>query len=517
MQTEQGDSPRMVYLLQVISLTSVYIISGRLGLDLAFVQSNASLIWPPAAFSLAALILFGPRLWPGVFLGALVLSFHNDSEPVLGMTIAIGNTLGAVVGSILMVRFFDFRPALNRVRDVVVLCVIGALGAASISAGVGTTAVWLSGGIDPGKFSTVLLIWWRGDFGAVITLTPFLLLLQTGTPSWSRLLRHREFWGISIILLVSCFVAFGGALTPNWEQAAAHFPIVCLVWAGVRLGLRGAVLISIVAIACSSIGTAHGFGPFAVADPHISMTLLWSYGVELGTIALTLAAAVSQRDRAELKHEQQLTERERIEREQLLLVERERIMREMHDGLGGQLVSILSMVQRGKAENGEIAEALRRTLDDMRIMIDSLESSETDFQAMLGKLRARLEPMLRRNGLDLKWRIDELAALEAFEPETSLHCLRIIQESVANVIQHARATQISIEVTADESEADSIRIEIRDDGVGMNTDSSNQGRGTKNMRARADALGAELRIDRMDPGRRIRLIVPVAGIEPGAS
>jgi hypothetical protein len=73
----------------------------------------------------------------------------------------------------------------------------------------------------------------------------------------------------------------------------------------------------------------------------------------------------------------------------------------MHDGLGSQLVSVLSMVQRGQANNDEVAESLRRSLDDMRIVIDSLETRESSFQELLGKLRARLSiPIVQRSADD---------------------------------------------------------------------------------------------------------------------
>ena len=222
-----------------------------------------------------------------------------------------------------------------------------------------------------------------------------------------------------------------------------------------------------------------------------------------------LVVDVSESKRADAEHRQVVAESFRLEGQQLLLKQRERIMREMHDGLGGQLVSLLSMVQRGHATVDEVTDALRRALDDMRIMIDTLETTEIGFQEQLGKLRARLEPLLRRNGLRLKWQIADLAVLDAFEPEQSLHALRIIQEAVTNVIQHAGATQVTIQVSIIDSDDETVEIEIRDNGIGPMTVTAPGGRGVRNMKARADELGAELRLESADPGRRVLLLIPV--------
>lgn len=127
------------------------------------------------------------------------------------------------------------------------------------------------------------------------------------------------------------------------------------------------------------------------------MMLLWTYGITLGTTALTLAASTGQRDRVERLFRSAEIQRRSSEKDQLLTKERERITREMHDGLGSQLVSTLSMVERGLGSQAHVAESLRRALDDMRIMIDSLDPNTTDFATSLGKLRARLELLLRRN------------------------------------------------------------------------------------------------------------------------
>ena len=201
-------------------------------------------------------------------------------------------------------------------------------------------------------------------------------------------------------------------------------------------------------------------------------------------------------------------ERLRVEKEIMLLRERERITREMHDGLGGQLVSTIAMLERGRSTQGEVTEALRRALDDMRIVIDSLDPTTTDLTTSLGKLRVRLEPLLRRNGIELHWRIEDGLGLDDYPPEQSLHFLRIIQEAVTNAIMHAKASNVSVHIHAGDASDDVLFIEIRDDGGGSRPDAAGGGRGIGNMKSRAKTLGAELRFDSENSGTCVELRVP---------
>jgi PAS domain S-box-containing protein len=216
-------------------------------------------------------------------------------------------------------------------------------------------------------------------------------------------------------------------------------------------------------------------------------------------------------DITESKHAEM--ERLSSQHEMLLLLERERITREMHDGLGGQLVSTIAMLERGRSSPSEVIEALRRALDDMRIMIDSVDPASTDLATSLGKLRGRLEPLLRRNGIVLRWQVEDQLDLDEFPPELSLHLLRIIQEAVTNVILHAKASELSVHIRAGDAVADVrdavLFIEIQDDGRGFRPDAAGGGRGIRNMKSRAEALGAELRFDSGDSGTRVELRVPI--------
>ena len=116
---------------------------------------------------------------------------------------------------------------------------------------------------------------------------------------------------------------------------------------------------------------------------------------------------------------------------------------------------------------------------------------------------------MRRNGIDLEWKIDDVHGLDAFSPEAVLHVLRIIQESVTNAVRHAQASRIAVEVRSSDDRRGRLRLSIRDNGRGPQRHVSSSGRGVQNMRSRAEELGALLRIEEASPGTRIELSIPL--------
>lgn len=154
-----------------------------------------------------------------------------------------------------------------------------------------------------------------------------------------------------------------------------------------------------------------------------------------------------------------------------------------------------------------MAETLRRAIDDIRIVIDSLDPSATNLPASLAKLRVRLEPLLRRNGIDFRWSFEDIPGLETFPPEAALHVLRIIQEAVTNTLRHSGADRVEVRIRASGHEPRQLHISVRDDGRGLLIPTSSNGRGINNMQFRTEELGAALRIDGTSSGTRIDLTI----------
>ncbi len=203
--------------------------------------------------------------------------------------------------------------------------------------------------------------------------------------------------------------------------------------------------------------------------------------------------------------------RQRIEVEHAVGIERERLMREMHDGIGSNLVTALAVVRKqGEAPVAE--ETLQRAITDLKLTVDSLAPVEGDVVALLANLRHRMEPDMEKAGVKCIWRVESCPSLDWLDAPNALHMLRIIQEGVGNVLSHASASSITIACRPTEREGrDGVELILADDGLGfVAANVSGNGRGLSNMHTRASQLGAELRIESDEgAGSKLSLWLPV--------
>ncbi len=193
-----------------------------------------------------------------------------------------------------------------------------------------------------------------------------------------------------------------------------------------------------------------------------------------------------------------------LEREQVLARERERIMRDMHDGVGGHLVASLAGLQRLGVDDDRVRDSLEKALTDLRLMIDSLDEVDGDLNVALGMLRTRLEPQLTAAGVKVVWRMQELPLMPELKADGMLQLLRILQEAVSNVIRHSGASSITLEAGVTE---EGVRLCLTDDGRGFDTESSRQGRGMRHMQQRAERIGAMLILESSARGTRVTVLL----------
>ena len=203
-------------------------------------------------------------------------------------------------------------------------------------------------------------------------------------------------------------------------------------------------------------------------------------------------------------------------RNQALATERGRIMSEMHDGIGSQLTLALSLVRRmdreanpdARGEDGQVATVLRESIEDLQLIIDSLEPVENDLLTVLGTLRYRLQDRLGKGGIGLQWNVVDLPPLPMLTPHSVLSILRIVQEAFANCLKHSGATRIAVSTGLDGEPGfdEMAHIAIVDNGRGI--DGTRVGRGLENMRRRAEALGGRLRIASRAGFTEVLLVIP---------
>jgi signal transduction histidine kinase len=190
-----------------------------------------------------------------------------------------------------------------------------------------------------------------------------------------------------------------------------------------------------------------------------------------------------------------------LERRDILGRERQRLMREMHDGLGGQLMSSLALAEAGGDADQEVVTALRDSLEELRLVILSLDPGLTEVAPLLAALRGRLEPTLQRCGIRFRWRVVDAPTPRRFGPEQLLSVLRIAQEAITNAVRHAAPSTIEVATTVDDGV---LLIGVRDDGRGF-PQALRRGRGLSNMERRAQEIGALLDIRSGPEGTSIEL------------
>lgn len=255
--------------------------------------------------------------------------------------------------------------------------------------------------------------------------------------------------------------------------------------------------------------------------PYATALVLLSF---LFAVQRRYGTAIAQAERSAAVLEARLAEREAelranherlrlVEREQALLLERQRLMRDMHDGLGSTLMSSLVLAEQGRLSPEALAGTLRECVDDLRLVIDSLEPIEHDLVTLLASLRHRLGRRLEAAGLAMRWEVDDLPPLPWLNPPDALQVLRIVQEVLTNVLKHAQARTVRI---ATGTEAGQVRVLIEDDGHGFDPARADGGRGLRHLVQRAARLGGRLVIDSaVGQGTRIGLYLPLQRPERG--
>ena len=219
---------------------------------------------------------------------------------------------------------------------------------------------------------------------------------------------------------------------------------------------------------------------------------------------VTLQSTLAQRERELTQSYEQLRE---VERAQLLSQERQRLMSEMHDGLGSALMSSLVAVERGQMRPDEIAQVLRECVDDLKLTIDSLEPTGDDLLVLLATLRYRLEPRLKAAGIELTWGVQPVPTIPWLSPAAALSILRMLQEVLTNVLKHARATSISVSTAC---VGNLVEVKVEDNGVGFDPHKlDRRGRGLDNVRRRARALGGLVDVDSSNGATRVSIRLPL--------
>jgi PAS domain S-box-containing protein len=286
------------YIAKVGVLAICYFAAAKASLLFAIPPGYATAVWPPAGIALAALLLYGVRTWPGVWLGAVLANFSVDQSLSVAAAIATGNTLEAVCAAMLVNRLID-SPLEFRRPHVVFRFALIAAASSLVAATSGVGALFASGSMAAGSFVDNWYTWWQGDTTAIIVVTP-LLLAWLREPRRDDPLRGTEvivFGALLALTFVAVFV-FAGWSRPGIGHALPFLLIPFMAWAGCRFDER-IVTAAVFAVTILAIwGTVNKLGPFASADLNESLLSLQAFTSTVTLMSLVLCALTGERARA---------------------------------------------------------------------------------------------------------------------------------------------------------------------------------------------------------------------------
>ncbi len=469
------------YILQVIGVAIVYYTVARLGLLLAFQNTNASPVWPPSGFAFAAIFPLGKRMWPGIFIGDLCVNLitFSVSKPVDSLTIlmvssliAIGNTLEALTGFFLYRRFIGERNSLDHVADifqfvfiVFFMCLVSAL--------IGPTSSCVLGITPWSLYKIVWFTWWLGDATGTLILTPVFL-------AWAQ--ETRETWSLErmakVILLFLGLYLITQFIFGQWFEAS--------VFNGQSYLLIPFLLVAIflfgpteVTMACATMAglavwhTIHGFGPFVAAERNTSLLTLQAFISVVQVTMLLLVAALTERQLAEnlLLEKTKELERSNKELEQFAHIASHDLQEPIRSIVGfSQLLS--------KKFEGKLDVQSKKYLDfivggarRLQMLIEGLLQF-----SRFGKDEIKLEPVnfnqvVKEAMNNLDGLIQERQAVVHYKnlPILRAHyafMLQLFQNLISNSIKYCDRESPHIEIWADEKNK-TWEFSVQDNGIGI--------------------------------------------------
>jgi integral membrane sensor domain MASE1 len=294
----------VVWFVVAMLLAGVYAVAGKLGLLLAFVHASATAVWLPTGIALAAFLILGYRVWPGIFLGAFLVNISTEGSLATSIGIATGNTLEGVAGAYFVNRFACGRRAFDQPQNVLTFAVLAGLASTTVSATCGVTSLALGGFADWTTYGPIWLTWWLGDVAGDLVVAPFLILWSVNRRlQWSRAQLAEAALLCAVLVLVTLAV-FGGLFSPHVNKYPLEYLCIpALVWAAYRFGPRETATANIILAGLAIWGTLRGFGPFALSAPNESLLLLQAFTGVTSVSALTFASVVSKKRRIEQSRE----------------------------------------------------------------------------------------------------------------------------------------------------------------------------------------------------------------------
>lgn len=273
------------YLIRLAIVCAAYFGTARMGLALAYDNASVTAIWPPSGIALAATMIWGYRMWPGIAAGALLANALTGVPPITVLGITCGNTLEALAGAYLLHRA-DFRTSLTRVRDVFALFALAGLLSTMVSATIGVATLYAGDHLMAEDIVSTWRTWWLGDMGGNLLIAPLLLVVASG-PDLRELVRRRfELVCLAAALVGTSVIVFA------IDMPIKYMLFPPMLWAALRFRQVGAVVSSFSVVSIGVVFTAAGAGPFTQGSIDGALLLTQTF-IGVAAVTCLLLAAIS--------------------------------------------------------------------------------------------------------------------------------------------------------------------------------------------------------------------------------
>src|SRR5262244_1472858 len=358
------------YIAGLIGIGLTYFVLAKSGLALALIHPSASPIWPGTGFALAAIVLWGYRAWPAIFLGAMIANASTTGSIGPAISIATGNSLEALVGAAVINVWSNGRDTFSTPNTVAKFAVICVVLATPISATVGITTLVIAGYAEWANFANIWLTWWLGDMISALVVTPVVVLCAL---SDARAFRRTELTKSAAVISLAVavgFIAFNPLFKQSQHPELGFLAVLPLLWAALRRGPRDTAIASFILAGFSIWGTLLAAGPFAPASLNDAFLSVLVFLISVSVPSLALSADVAMRKTIEENLRRTHTELDR--RVEMRTAE-----------LAAANQALRDEVSRRAGTEKEALEQQTATSEVLRIISSSPGELQPVFQAML--------------------------------------------------------------------------------------------------------------------------------------
>ncbi len=288
------------WLLLNLGIFVIYSVAGLVVFFVGIGAADTSPIYPPSGIAVASVLIFGPRVWPALWLGNFCngapLFFSADTSLAAAIIGNAGGGFAAIAEALLAARLMrwltgNWHP-FERASDTVVFLLVAALGGAASAAIIGVGTFWLVGVTPSGEVAITFVTWMLADAAGIGVFAPLVLAWYRDWPGFDRRL-------IATVAAVAAAVLVVGALTYVTKYPIDYLYLPILLWAGFRARARGASFAAAAISAVIIVATANGIGSFIGKSDNQSFLLVEGFMAVISFTGLLVVAVRAQQEAAE--------------------------------------------------------------------------------------------------------------------------------------------------------------------------------------------------------------------------